>query len=119
MPRLRKFEPEPERMLRLPPLKPPRDASNGDVVSDVEIAASRGKTVRAHRHAVERDAVLIGAESEHGESVGRAVESGDERHAGQRRRHRGEIALHLGRQARSCVIDSLGAADVGRASCCD
>ena len=58
------------------------------------------------RHAVERDAVLVGAESEHGEAVGRSVEAGDERHARERRRHRRDVALQLGRRrfvGRSCA----------------
>src|SRR5690349_24675752 len=42
MPRLRKLEPEPERMLKLAPLNPPLETSYGDVVSDVEMLASRG-----------------------------------------------------------------------------
>ena len=41
-PRLLKLEPEPERMLKFPPLNPPRDGSYGDVESELEMAASRG-----------------------------------------------------------------------------
>ena len=43
VPRLRKFEPERDRMLKLPPLKPPRETSNEDVVSELDMPASRGR----------------------------------------------------------------------------
>src|SRR5215207_5767765 len=42
VPRLRKFDPATERMLKFAPLKPPRDGSNDEVVSELETAASRG-----------------------------------------------------------------------------
>ena len=35
IPRVRKFEPEPGRMLKFPPLNPPRDPSYGDVDSEL------------------------------------------------------------------------------------
>src|SRR5579885_3202202 len=43
VPRVLKLEPDAGRMLKFPPLNPPREPSYGDVVSDVEIAASRGR----------------------------------------------------------------------------
>ena len=62
---------------------------------------------------VQRRRVLVGAESQDGESVGLSVESRDQRDAGERRRHRREVALQLGRQVG--VVDRLlGAAHVGR-----
>ena len=93
MPRVRKFDPEPERMLKLPPLNPPRETSYGEVESELEICASRGRLLRAELQAVERDAVLVRAESEDGEAIGRSVESGDEQYAGKRRGHRRDVAL--------------------------
>src|SRR5688572_27057783 len=42
-PRLRKFDPAGVDRFRFPPLKPPRETSNGDVLRLVEIAASRGR----------------------------------------------------------------------------
>src|SRR4028119_43027 len=43
IPRVRKLEPDWEPMLKLAPLKPPRDGSMGEVASEVETAASRGR----------------------------------------------------------------------------
>src|SRR5215207_5264753 len=42
-PRLRKLDPELERMLKFPPLKPPREGSYDDVESELDIDASRGR----------------------------------------------------------------------------
>jgi hypothetical protein len=43
VPRMRKFEPDPGRMLKFAPLNPPLEASYGEVVSDVWTCASRGR----------------------------------------------------------------------------
>src|SRR4051812_5285320 len=43
VPRTLKFDPGRDVILKFPPLNPPRDGSNGDVVSDVDTAASRGR----------------------------------------------------------------------------
>jgi hypothetical protein len=42
IPRLLKLEPEFDRMLKFAPLNPPRDTSYDDVVSELEMFASRG-----------------------------------------------------------------------------
>src|SRR5437764_302255 len=43
MPRVMKFDPGLERRVSCPPLKPPRETSYGDVTSDVDTPASRGR----------------------------------------------------------------------------
>ena len=63
---------------------------------------------------VERHAVLVGREAEHGEAGGVALGAEDRRDAGDRRRHRVEIALLIGAD-RGAARRLLGAADVRRA----
>ena len=62
--------------------------------------------------AVQRRVVLIGRESEHGESGRISILSRYERHTRQRRRHRRDVALLIGGN-RAVVDGPLAAADVG------
>ena len=91
-----KFEPPPVRTLNCAPLKPPRLTSYGVVTSDDDDLRVAREVRAAEAGAVERRAVLVGREAEHGEAGRIAVGVGDRRDAGDRRGHGVEVALLVG-----------------------
>ena len=113
VPRVRKLEP----LLRLHVEVGAAESAARDVVGRRGDGARNSRVAREARgarlHAVQRHGVLLGAKSEDGEAVGRAVDAGNEQHARERRGHRCEVTLKLRRQVRGCDV-ALRAADIGR-----